>query len=82
MAQAGGFLVLNYDETPSGKLVYFTGIDNAKFRKPVIPGDQMRLEVEVIKVYKSTTKMKGKAYVEGKVVASAEMTAIIVDAEK
>ena len=82
MAQAGGFLLLNYDENPSGKLVYFTGIDNAKFRKPVIPGDQMRLEVEVIKVYKSTTKMKGKAYVEGKVVASAEMTAIIVDAEK
>ncbi|MCH8927945.1 MAG: bifunctional UDP-3-O-[3-hydroxymyristoyl] N-acetylglucosamine deacetylase/3-hydroxyacyl-ACP dehydratase [Candidatus Marinimicrobia bacterium] len=82
MAQAGGFLLLNYDENPSGKLVYFTGIDNAKFRKPVIPGDQMRLEVEVIKMYKSTTKMKGKAYVEGKVVASAEMTAIIVDAEK
>ena len=82
MAQAGGFLLLNYDEDPKGKLVYFTGINNAKFRKPVTPGDQMRLEVEVIKMYKSTAKMKGKAYVDGKVVASAEMTATIVDAEK
>ena len=82
MAQAGGFLLLNYDEDPTGKLVYFTGINNAKFRKPVIPGDQMRLEVEVIKMYKSTAKMKGKAFVDGKVVASAEMTATIVDSEK
>ena len=82
MAQAGGFLLLNYDEDPSGKLVYFTGINNVKFRKPVIPGDQMRLEVEVIKMYKSTAKMKGKAFVDGKVVASAEMTATIVDSEK
>ena len=81
MAQAGGFLLLNYDEDPKGKLVYFTGINNVKFRKPVTPGDQMRLEVEVIKMYKSTAKMKGKAYVDGKVVASAEMTATIVDAE-
>jgi len=82
MAQAGGFLLLNYDDDPTGKLVYFTGINNAKFRKPVTPGDQMRLEVEVIKMYKSTAKMKGKAFVDGKVVASAEMTATIVDSEK
>ena len=81
MAQAGGFLLLNRNEDPMGKLVYFTGINNVKFRKPVTPGDQMRLEIEITKRYKSTAKMKGKAYVQGKVVASAEMTAIIVDAE-
>ena len=81
MAQAGGFLLLNSGVDPAGKLVYFTGIDNVKFRRPVTPGDQMRLEIEIIKLYKSTAKMKGKAYVQGKVVASAELTATIVDAE-
>lgn len=81
MAQAGGFLLLNSGVDPVGKLVYFTGINNVKFRRPVTPGDQMRLEIEIIKMYKSTAKMKGKAYVQGKVVASAELTATIVDAE-
>jgi len=81
MAQAGGFLLLNSGVDPAGKLVYFTGINNVKFRRPVTPGDQMRLEIEIIKLYKSTAKMKGKAYVQGKVVASAELTATIVDAE-
>jgi len=81
MAQAGGILVLSAVGDPKGKLVYFTGIDNVKFRKPVTPGDQLKLEIEVVKIFKSTCKMKGKAYVNNKVVASAEMTAIIVDAE-
>jgi len=81
MAQAGGFLLLNSGVDPAGKLVYFTGINNVKFRRPVTPGDQMRLEIEIIKLYKSTAKMKGKAYVQGKVVASAELTATIIDAE-
>ena len=81
MAQAGGILMLYELENPSDKLIYFTGIDNVKFRKPVTPGDQIRLEVELTKVFKTTCKMKGKAYVDDKVVASAEMTAVIMDSD-
>ena len=81
LAQAGGILMLYEMENPSEKLIYFTGIDNVKFRKPVTPGDQIRLEVELTKVFKTTCKMKGKAYVDDKVVASAEMTAVIMDSD-
>ena len=81
LAQAGGILMLYEMENPLDKLIYFTGIDNVKFRKPVTPGDQIRLEVELTKVFKTTCKMKGKAYVDDKVVASAEMTAVIMDSD-
>ena len=81
LAQAGGILMLYEMENPLEKLIYFTGIDNVKFRKPVTPGDQIRLEVELTKVFKTTCKMKGKAYVDDKVVASAEMTAVIMDSD-
>ncbi|MCH8300935.1 MAG: bifunctional UDP-3-O-[3-hydroxymyristoyl] N-acetylglucosamine deacetylase/3-hydroxyacyl-ACP dehydratase, partial [Candidatus Marinimicrobia bacterium] len=63
MAQAGGILMLYELENPSEKLIYFTGIDKVKFRRPVTPGDQLRLEIELTKVFKTTCKMKGKAYV-------------------
>lgn len=66
-------------ENPTDKLIYFTGIDNVKFRKVVTPGDQIRMEIELTKVFKTTCKMKGKAYVDDKVVASADMTAVIMD---
>ncbi|MCH7818876.1 MAG: bifunctional UDP-3-O-[3-hydroxymyristoyl] N-acetylglucosamine deacetylase/3-hydroxyacyl-ACP dehydratase [Candidatus Marinimicrobia bacterium] len=79
MAQAGGILMLHGMENPSDKLIYFTGIDKVKFRKVVTPGDQIRMEIELTKVFKTTCKMKGKAYVDDKVVASAEMTAVIMD---
>ena len=81
LAQAGGILMLYEMENPLDKLIYFTGIDNVKFRKPVTPGDQIRLEVELTKVFKTTCKMKGKAYVDDKVVASADMTAVIMDSD-
>ena len=81
MAQAGGILMLYEMENPADKLVYFTGIDKVKFRKPVTPGDQIRFEVELTKVFKTTCKMKGKAYVDDKVVASADMTAVIMDSD-
>ena len=82
MAQAGGILMLYDLENPSEKLIYFTGIDNVKFRKPVRPGDQIRLEVELTKIFKTTCKMKGKAYVDDKIVASADMTAVIMDSDE
>jgi len=81
MAQTGGFLLLNTENDPSGKLVYFTGINNAKFRKPVVPGDQLRFEVEFLKLKRNICKMKGRAFVEDKMVCEAELTAAVVDKE-
>ena len=57
-----------------GKLAFFMGIENAKFRKPVIPGDQLRLEVEVIRWKTKTGRVRGIARVDGKVAAEAELT--------
>lgn len=79
MAQTGGFLLLNTENDPSGKLVYFTGINNVKFRKPVVPGDQLRFEVEFLKLRQSICKMKGQAFVEDKLVCQAELAAALMD---
>ncbi len=79
MAQAGGILLLNSEEHPDEKLVYFTGLDNVKFRKPVLPGDQLRLELELLKLRKSICKMAAKAYVDGDLVCQAELAAAIID---
>ena len=81
MAQTGGFLLLNTENDPSGKLVYFTGINKVKFRKPVVPGDQLRFEVEFLKLKRNICKMKGLAFVEDKMVCEAELTAAVVDKE-
>lgn len=72
MAQVGGILLLSKPEH-AGKLAYFTGIDKVRFRKPVLPGDQLRLEVEVVKIRGRMGKMATKAYVEDKLVAEAEL---------
>lgn len=79
MAQVGGILLLSSVDKPEKYLVYFIGIDKAKFRKPVVPGDQIRFELEMISLKKRFCKMKGVAYVDGKVVAEAELTSTIVD---
>jgi len=79
MAQAGGVLLLNAVDNPKGKLVYFMTIDNAKFRKPVTPGDQLRFELEMTTFRRNTCKMSGEAYVEDSVVASADFMAMVVD---
>ena len=81
MAQTGGFLLLNTENDPSGKLVYFTGINKVKFRKPVVPGDQLRFEVEFLKLRRNICKMKGLAFVDDRMVCEAELTAAIVDKE-
>jgi UDP-3-O-[3-hydroxymyristoyl] N-acetylglucosamine deacetylase/3-hydroxyacyl-[acyl-carrier-protein] dehydratase len=72
MAQVGAVLLLSTTGNV-GKLAYFVGIDKARFRKPVVPGDQLLFEVETVKVREKTGKMLGKAFVEGKLVAEAEM---------
>jgi len=74
--------MLNTVDNPQDKLVYFMSIDKAKFRKPVVPGDQIRFELEMIQYRRRTCRMQGKAFVDGDLVAEAELTAIIVDREK
>ena len=76
MAQAGGVLLLSLPEY-AGKMVYFGAIDNAKFRKKVVPGDSLRLEVEFIKLKKSAGVGVGVAYVENAKAAEAELTFLI-----
>ena len=80
MAQTAGILVFNslpreHFKTP----VYFLGIDNVRFRKPVIPGDQLRLELEITRHRQSIWGFKGKALVDGNVVAEAELLAMLGD---
>jgi UDP-3-O-[3-hydroxymyristoyl] N-acetylglucosamine deacetylase/3-hydroxyacyl-[acyl-carrier-protein] dehydratase len=79
MAQVGGVLLLSTVERPDDHLVYFMGIDSARFRKPVHPGDQVRFELELLKLRKPICKMRGEAYVDGEMVADAELWSRIVD---
>ena len=79
MAQVGGILLLSSVDTPEKYLVYFIGIDKAKFRKPVVPGDQIRFELEMVSLKKRYCRMRGKAFVDGVAVAEAELTSSIVD---
>ncbi len=64
-------------EKNSESIAYFMGIDKAKFRKPVVPGDQLRFEIEVIRQRGSIYRFQGKAFVEGKLVAESEITAML-----
>ncbi|NOT09891.1 MAG: bifunctional UDP-3-O-[3-hydroxymyristoyl] N-acetylglucosamine deacetylase/3-hydroxyacyl-ACP dehydratase [Gemmatimonadales bacterium] len=79
MAQAGGMLLMDELQSPENKVVYFMSLDNVKFRRPVLPGDQLRSEVEMIQFRGRTCRMKGIAYVDGQVVAEAEMLARVMD---
>lgn len=79
LAQAGGLLLLNSIEHPEKKLALFSGLDNVRFRKQVTPGDQIRLEVKMVRLRLATCKMKGVAFVNDDVVAEATMIATVVD---
>ncbi len=79
MAQVGGILLLNEKAEVENKLVYFMGMDNVRFRKIVQPGDQLVMELEMLKNRRTTFKMSGKAYVRGELVCEAEMMAAVVD---
>ena len=79
MAQVGGILLLNAEVDPATKLVYFTGIDNVRFRKTVTPGDVLRFEVELTAARRSMCKMMGRAFVDDELVCEAELMAAIVD---
>ena len=80
MAQTAGILVFSSLPQEQFKTpVYFLGIDNVRFRKPVVPGDQLRLELEITKHRQSIWGFKGKALVDGNLVAEAELLAMLGD---
>jgi len=78
MAQTAGVLVFNsLPEEERKKLVFFLGMDNVRFRKPVIPGDQLRMELEITRHRQSIWGFKGRALVDGNVVAEGDLLAMI-----
>ena len=81
MAQVGGVGVLSAKEN-LGKLAYFMSINNAKFRKPVVPGDQLVIEAEILKQKMSIMQCHAVAKVDGVVVAEADMMFAVIDREK
>ena len=78
LAQAGAVLLLSDIPDRASKLVYFTGIDEARFRRPVVLGDQLRLIMEVLKLRATTCKMRGTAEVNGELAAEAEIMSALV----
>jgi 3-hydroxyacyl-[acyl-carrier-protein] dehydratase len=79
MAQVAGVLVLSQIPDRKNKLVLLAGVDGAKFRKPVRPGDQLRIEMKLSKRKTTMAKMSGTASVDGVVVAEAEMLCVLAD---
>jgi UDP-3-O-[3-hydroxymyristoyl] N-acetylglucosamine deacetylase/3-hydroxyacyl-[acyl-carrier-protein] dehydratase len=79
MAQTGGILLLNGVENPGDKLVFFMSINNAKFRRPVVPGDQLVFELALTSRKSKICLMSGKAFVDGTLVAEADLMASIID---
>jgi beta-hydroxyacyl-ACP dehydratase FabZ len=84
MAQVAGVMALKNvpADQVKNKVLYFMTIDKVKFRKPVVPGDQIRFEVEVLRMRSTVVNFKGTAIVDGVVTTEAEMMAMIVDREK
>jgi beta-hydroxyacyl-ACP dehydratase FabZ len=79
MAQVGAVLLLRAVPDRAGKLVYFAGIDEARFRRPVVPGDTLRFEVEVLKLRSRSALLRGRATVDGQLVAEAQLLSSLVD---
>jgi beta-hydroxyacyl-ACP dehydratase FabZ len=83
MAQVGGYLLMkSLNARAEKKVMYFTGIDKARFRRPVVPGDQLRFEVTVLQQRRLVCRMLGEASVDGKRVAEAELSCIVVDRDQ
>jgi 3-hydroxyacyl-[acyl-carrier-protein] dehydratase len=79
MAQTGGLLLLLEVPDRESKLLFFAAVDGARFRRPVVPGDQLRIEVSVLAWRGDFCKLEGKAFVEGKLVAEATLMCKMVD---
>lgn len=80
MAQTGGVLI-NRTKGLSGRVPYFMAIDNAKFRKPVVPGDQMRIEIEIVNMRSKAVRFHGRVMVNGEVASEADLLCMITDQE-
>jgi 3-hydroxyacyl-[acyl-carrier-protein] dehydratase len=78
MAQAGAVLMLSEMEDRHSKLAVFTGIEGAKFRRSITPGDQIRMEVDVVSFRSRAGKMAGKAFIDGKLACEATLTCMVV----
>jgi len=74
-------MLLNGIENPGDKLVFFTGINNVKFRRTVVPGDQLVFELQMVARRSKVVQMRGQAFVDGALVAEGDFTAAIVDRE-
>ncbi|MFA5362463.1 MAG: bifunctional UDP-3-O-[3-hydroxymyristoyl] N-acetylglucosamine deacetylase/3-hydroxyacyl-ACP dehydratase [Candidatus Omnitrophota bacterium] len=81
MAQAGGVMMLSLSEN-RGKIAFFMAINNVKFRKTVVPGDQLVLRVEAVKIKSRTGQLRGEALVDGKVVAEADFMFVLADEQE
>lgn len=81
MAQVGGVMAFLTLTEGKGKSVYFMSIEKAKFRRPVVPGDQLRLEIKVVQQRGNVWKLSGSATVDGKLVSEADFTAMVIDKE-
>lgn len=79
IAQAGGILLYHSIPDPENKFVFLSKIDKAKFRKPIIPGDQIRIEVDILKLKNRICQIMGKALVEGEIAAEGEILAAVLD---
>lgn len=78
LAQAGCILVMVESPDPTEKLVFFTGVEHARFRRPVFPGDQVRMEIDVLNWRSRLMRMQGKAFVDGKLVCEGIVTSQMV----
>jgi 3-hydroxyacyl-[acyl-carrier-protein] dehydratase len=81
IAQAGGILLHYSIPEPENKFVFLSKIDKAKFRKPIVPGDQIRIEVDILKLKNRICQIRGKAMIEGEVAAEGEILATVRDVE-
>jgi 3-hydroxyacyl-[acyl-carrier-protein] dehydratase len=81
MAQVGGILIGAVNAHARGKIMFLASVDEAKFRKPVVPGDQLRIEMKILKMKQSVAKMQGTATVDGQVVAEATLMCKVADRE-
>lgn len=82
MAQAGGIIMMHELDDRHSKLVVFTGIERAKFRRPVTPGDQLLIEVNVLSFRSRAGKIEGRATVDGKLACEATLTCAVVTRER
>ncbi|MBC7797611.1 MAG: 3-hydroxyacyl-ACP dehydratase FabZ [Pyrinomonadaceae bacterium] len=82
LAQVGAILALREIPNRADKVPFFSGIEKARFRRPVVPGDTLRLEVTAIRIGLRVQKMRGEAFVDGQLVADAEIMSVMSDREK